>query len=147
MWQTSCFSLFRANSLYCLCSQPKLHPTLAFNIPVPLTFFLVADLQAKASLLHLAVRLRWPHLSHYLVHQVRGPTRWSSPDQEGDAALQPAQGDGQKAPFRFLIAWCSESAAWAVLYERFDRNYYWPFDIFKGEHFKFVIFTCSVKWC
>lgn len=146
MWQTSCSSKLRANCLYCLHAQPELHPILGFNIPVCLLFFLAADLQAKASLLQLAVRLRWPHLSHYLVHQIRGRTRWSSADQEGDAPLQPAQGDGQRAPFRFLIAWCSDSAATAVLNERFDRHY-WTFDIFKGENFKFVIFTCSVKWC
>lgn len=85
--------------------KPKLHPTLCICLFFSsFFFFLVADLQAKASLLHLAVRLQWPHLSHYLADQVRGQSQWSSPHQDGDARLQPAQGDGQNAPLRLLTA-------------------------------------------
>ncbi|XP_056875134.1 rho guanine nucleotide exchange factor 28 isoform X1 [Takifugu flavidus] len=58
-----------------------------------------ADLQAKESLLHLAVCLRWSYLSRYLVHQTGGRTRRSSPDEEGGGSPLLPQGDGQKVLF------------------------------------------------
>lgn len=91
---------FGANTLYCFHIQPKLTLTFTLRFLSFLFILLPAEgLQAKESLLQLAVCLRWPTLSRYLLHQTRGPTRWSSPGQEGDAPLRPAQKD----PLRFLL--------------------------------------------
>lgn len=93
----------------------------------PCVFYLATDLQAKESLLHLAVCLRWSHLSCYLVHQTGGRTRRSSSDGEGGGSPLLPQGGGQKALFRFLIAKCSVST------------------YFKEENLHFGIFICAVN--
>ncbi|XP_040915053.1 rho guanine nucleotide exchange factor 28 isoform X2 [Toxotes jaculatrix] len=63
-----------------------------------------AELQAKETLLHLAVRLGLVHLARFLIHQPRGQRTLTLPNQEGDTPLQLAQKDGQHTMFRVLAA-------------------------------------------